>query len=113
MSQEERSLIREIEFVPGSAKAREFFAVPRPIALQFTMQLEGRIALGLSPTIPFTHLGDGMVELKINGSPAYRCVYTLKKPGKVLVLNTFAKTTNGHDHHNVSKALKRMKDALR
>lgn len=113
MSQAEGSLTREVEFYPESAKKREFSALPREIAIQFALQLEGRIALGMSPTIPITNLGDGMIELKINGSPAYRCVYTLKKPGTVLVLNTFAKTTNGHDHHNVSKAKKRMKDALR
>lgn len=113
MPQKESPLNRDVDFYPESAKQREFYQVPRHIAIQFVMQLEGRIALGLSPTMPITHLGDGLIELKINGSPAYRCVYTLKKPGKVLVLNTFAKTTNGPDHHNVSKAKKRLKAALK
>lgn len=110
MSQKEGTLIREVCFSPESAQKREFNTLPRLIAIQFAVQLEEKIALGLDPTMPITHLGDGMIELKINGSPAYRCVYTLKKPGKVVVLNTFAKTTNGPDHPNVSKARKRLKD---
>lgn len=113
MSQEESHLIRDVVFQPEASGKRDFLSIPRDKAIQFTMQLEGRIALGLSPTMPITHLGDGLIELKINGSPAYRCVYTLKVPGKVLVLNTFVKTTNGPDHHNVSKAKKRLSDALK
>jgi phage-related protein len=113
MSQAKEPLKRQVVFAPESARKREFFELPRAIAIQFALQLEERIALGLNPTLPIAHLGDGMVELKINGSPAYRCVYTLKKPGEVVVLNTFVKTTNGSDHHNVEKARKRSKDVLR
>lgn len=113
MSQEESPLIREVVFYPEQSGKRDFYDIPRDKVIQFIMQLEGRIALGESPTMPITHLGDGLIELKINGSPAFRCVYTLKVPGQVLVLNTFVKTTNGPDHHNVSKAKKRLKDALR
>lgn len=112
MSQEKGTLNRQVTFAPESAKKREFQVLPREAYIQFALQLEEKIALGKAPTMPITHLGDGMIELKINGSPAYRCVYTLKKPGQVVVLNTFVKTTNGPDHHNIEKARKRLKSVL-
>lgn len=111
--QDESALItqRTVEFYsPGCEK--DFTKVlkdHKKVAIAFITQLEGRLALNLSPTIPIVHLGDGVIELKVNGSPAFRCVYTMKVPGKVIVLHTFAKTTEGSDVKNVRLAMKRAK----
>ena len=109
MQKQNETLIRTIEFVSKAAK-KDFYEVPpRQVLITFITQLEGRLALNLTPTILFDNLGDGVIELKINGSPAYRCVYTMKKPGRVVVLHTFAKTTNGPDVKNVKLAKQRAK----
>jgi len=109
MRKQDETLIRTVEFFSKTAE-KDFSKVPpRDVVIAFITQLEGRLSLNLSPTIPIAHLGDGVIELKVNGSPAFRCVYTMKIPGKVVVLHTFAKTTNGHDAKNVELAQKRAK----
>nr|WP_180317244.1 type II toxin-antitoxin system RelE/ParE family toxin [Delftia acidovorans] len=109
MQEADESLIRTVTFHSKQAK-KDFYGIPpRDVIISFITQLESRLAVGLSPTIPITHLGDGVIELKVNGSPAYRCVYTMKQPGKVVVLHTFAKTTNGPDVPNVRLAKQRAK----
>ena len=107
MRKQDETLIRTVEFFSKAAR-KDFYEVPpREVIITFITQLEGRLALNLTPTILFDNLGDGVIELKVNGSPAYRCVYTMKKPGQVVVLHTFAKTTNGPDVKNVQLAKKR------
>lgn len=109
MRKQDEAVIRTVKFFSKAAE-KDFYKVPpRDVIITFITQLEGRLALNLSPTIPIAHLGDGMIELKVNGSPAFRCVYTMKEPGQVVVLHTFAKTTNGHDAKNVELANKRAK----
>lgn len=101
--------LRTVDFFSKTAE-KDFYGVPpRAVIITFISQLELKLALNLSPTILFTNLGDGLIELKVNGSPAYRCVYTMKQPGKVIVLHTFAKTTNGADVKNIALARKRAK----
>lgn len=77
---------------------REFQSIPEADALTFFQNLR-MVAQGLAPRLDITHLGStvgsGAIELKINGSPAYRCIYTNKDPNKVTVLHVFKKTTNG------------------
>lgn len=100
-------MIRVASFFSEAVK-KEFKKVcPKPVAIQFITQLDGRVARNLQPTCKFDHLGDGVIELKINGSPAFRCVYTTKIPGRVIVLHTFAKTSEGPDHKNVKLAKSR------
>jgi phage-related protein len=109
MRKQDETLNRNVEFFSKAARKDFFDVPPREVVIAFITQLEARLAINLAPTIPFTSLGDGIIELKINGSPAFRCVYTMKIPGKVVVLHTFAKTTNGPDVKNVQLAKKRAK----
>ncbi|MEF3205293.1 type II toxin-antitoxin system RelE/ParE family toxin [Klebsiella quasipneumoniae subsp. similipneumoniae] len=46
----------------------------------------------------------------MNGSPAYRCVYTIKSPGKVIVLRVFKKTTNGPARKDLEVVKQRLKN---
>lgn len=108
MHKKDEPVNRIVEFFSKAAE-KDFKSLPREVYITFVTQLEGRLAINLSPTILFTHLGNGVIELKVNGSPAYRCVYTMKHPTKVVVLHTFAKTTNGPDVKNVNLAQKRAK----
>lgn len=109
MSETDETLNRTYSFYSKAAE-RDFFKVPpKHIQIIFAAQIEEKLVYNLSPTIKFEHLDEGMIELKINGSPAYRCVYTMKQPGKVVILHTFAKTTNGPDVKNVRLARKRAK----
>ncbi|WP_322366108.1 type II toxin-antitoxin system RelE/ParE family toxin [Pseudomonas sp. Teo4] len=61
-------------------------------------------------------VGAGAIELIINGSPAFRCVYVAKYADMVVVLHSFVKTTNRSDRHAMQVAedrLKELKLALR
>ena len=109
MRKQDETLLRTVEFFSKAARKDFYEGPPREVIITFITQLEGRLALNLTPTILFDNLGDGVIELKVNGSPAYRCVYTMKKLGQVVVLHTFAKTTNGPDVKNVQLAKKRAK----
>lgn len=55
------------------------------------------------------HVGRKAFELKINGSPAKRCVYVVEGYGKVVVLHAFEKTCNGVDKPNMGVAKGRYK----
>ncbi len=44
-------------------------------------------------------MGVGALELVLNGSPAYRCVYIVKFADTLFVLHSFIKTTNRTDRH--------------
>lgn len=73
------------------------------------------IAAGMAPVLKIDHLtaaGSGVIELKINGSPAYRCMYHLKTPGKVVVLHAAVKTKNGQDNQLIETTRKRYKKSL-
>jgi len=109
MSNADENVKKTIEFFSKAAEKDFFNIPPREVVITFITQIEDKIAVNLKPTIPITHLGDGVVELKVNGSPAFRCAYTMKKPGTVVILHTFAKTTNGADVKNVNLAKKRAK----
>jgi len=86
--------------------------LPEWVGMQFMVELES-IASGHAPSLAIDHLtsvGKGVVELKINGRPAYRCVYTTKIPGKIMILHAFKKTKNGPDVHNCEVAKQRLKN---
>jgi phage-related protein len=53
-------------------------------------------------------VGPKVKELKINGRPAYRCVYVIDG-GNLIILHAFKKTTNGQDVANLDTARLRLK----
>lgn len=73
-----------------------------------------RIQYGQDPERPIKSLtesvGTGAIELIINGSPAFRCVYVVKFADMVVVLHSFVKTTNRSDRHAMQVAGDRMKE---
>ena len=99
---------KSIDFV-SKQSLKDFQSLPVKVQIQFAHALD-RISCGLESTIRVAPLSDGLLELKINGSPAYRCVFYNKLPAKVLVVHSFKKTTNGPDHKNVDLAKDRLKN---
>jgi len=99
------------EFVNSSAK-KDFEKLPDDIRLAFLAEIM-LIMQGKAPEMAIAHLkGGGLtgcIELKINGSPAWRCVYYNKDPDKVFVLHSFKKTATGSDKHNVNVVKERLK----
>jgi phage-related protein len=75
----------------------------------FSHQIETLIANGCTPTLSITHLPDDAIELKMNGRPAYRCIYYNKRPNEVVIVHTFKKTTNGVDRKNLETTALRLK----
>lgn len=95
--------VKEWLFVSPAAE-REFKDLPLKIQERFLLDLQA-IAMGSRPFSSLESLkniGPGVIELRKNGSPAYRCVYVAKHNEKVYVLHSFAKTTNGVDRKAMS-----------
>lgn len=57
-------------------------------------------------------IGAGVIELKENGSPAYRAVYCAKYLNTVYVLHAFTKTTNGVDRRAMEIVRQRYKEMM-
>jgi phage-related protein len=55
-------------------------------------------------------IGAGIIELRINGNPAFRCVYIAKFLDTVIILHSFEKTTNGVDKQAMNTLKKRYKE---
>jgi phage-related protein len=88
-------MVKKFAFVSDAAE-REYTSLPEDIQDEFGKDLR-RIQYGQDPELVINHLnsvGAGVVELKINGSPAFRCVYVAKYLDAVVVLHSFTKTTN-------------------
>ena len=105
--------VRVIEFVNNQAK-KNMCELPEWVSTQFMVELDS-VAHGNRPSLEIDHLtsvGKGAIEIKINGRPAYRCVYTNKLDGKLVILHAFKKTTNGPDTHNCEVARQRLKELL-
>lgn len=101
---------KEVEFFSDRVR-KDFNDLPEKHQVSFMHNL-GMVAHGMDPSMKFDHLegaGAGCIELKINGRPAYRCVYYNKLPGKVVVVLVTEKTTNGSDQ----KILKLAKDRIK
>jgi len=93
------------------AVRKELDAVPEAKRDQFLASLE-MVRLGLIPALPHQKLkaaGDGVIELKINGSPAYRCMYVVLKNGDVMVLHATSKTAQGQDKQLIKTTSQRLK----
>jgi phage-related protein len=103
--------VKRFAFVSDAAE-REYKDLPEDIQDEFGKDLR-RIQYGQDPELAIEHLnsiGAGVVELKINGSPAFRCVYVAKYLDTVVVLHSFTKTTNGVDRQAMKVAEQRLKD---
>lgn len=105
--------MKKFAFVSDAAE-REYKALPDKIQDEFGKGLR-YIQFGETPALPIEHLdsvGAGVIELKINGSPAYRCIYISKYQNTIVVLHSFTKTTNGVDQKAMALAKKRLKTLL-
>lgn len=104
---------KKIAFVNDAAE-REYKDLPDKIQDEFGKNLR-LIQFGEEPRLPVTHLdsvGSGVIELRKNGSPAFRCIYVAKYLDTVVVLYAFAKTTNGVDRQAMKVAEQRLKELL-
>lgn len=103
--------MKEFKFVNEAAK-REFKRLPKDIQMQFATSLNA-VAQGEVPLTDFEHIsksvGKGAIELKINGSPAFRSIYCAKYNDTVFILHSFSKTTNGVDNKAMNTAKQRYK----
>lgn len=105
-----RKVPRKIRFEPESLED-SYKALPRDKLQIFGMALEA-VSYDREPGIKVDNLSNGLIELKINGSPAWRVLYTLKGAGgDVVVVHVFSKTSEGPDHKNLKLARKRAKKA--
>lgn len=106
--------MKQFAFVSDAAE-REYKSLPEDVQDEFGKDLR-RIQFGQDPILPIEHLsssvGIGAIELKINGSPAYRCVYVTKYENTIIVLHSFVKTTNGVDQPAMALAKKRLKQLI-
>lgn len=88
--------------------------MPKEVQQQFGTSLRA-IQGDKKPFLPIRSLssiGAGVIELKINGSPAFRCIYIAKFMNTVVVLHSFTKTTNGVDRKAMKTLEKRYKELL-
>ena len=111
--------VRIVELHPQGAVRREFDKAPKArVGNVFVADLY-LISKGLKPTsevCPLGSLGRDVYELKINGRPAWRCIYYTGITGKIVVLHVTEKTTNGRDSqiaNVVEQRLKTLRDELK
>jgi phage-related protein len=105
--------MKKFAFVSEAAE-KEYKDLPDKIQDEFGKDLR-RIQYGEEPRLSVTHLdsvGQGVIELRKNGSPAFRCVYVAKYLNTVFVLHSFRKTTNGVDKQAMKTAEQRFKELL-
>lgn len=105
--------MKKFAFVSEAAR-KEYKDLPAKIQDEFGMDLR-RIQSGEETRLPTRHLdgvGQGIIELKKNGSPAFRCVYVTKYLDTVYVLHSFKKTTNQVDKQAMELVKQRYKELL-
>ncbi len=99
----------------SEAALRDFRKLPKPEQEDFAKALND-VLEGRKPSMPFKQLNGlgknikGVVELIINGSPAYRVVYVAKFNNTLYILHAFTKTTNGVDKKAMDVVVKRYKE---
>lgn len=99
------------QIIIGKAQQKALAGFPESIRNKFLVNLE-MVQLGLEPAMEYEKLqaaGKGVIELKIQGSPAYRCMYVVRKNGDVVVLHATRKTTQGQDRQLVATTAERLK----
>lgn len=82
-------------------------AAQEKFATVFTMMMAG-LTPALVDSKPLNGLGKGVYELRKNGRPAYRCVYTVKDR-TLYVLHAFSKTSGGTPKSHEDTIKKRYK----
>jgi len=103
--------VKYFAFVSDAAE-KEYKDLPDGIQDEFGKNLR-IIQFEQDPILPIDYLrrvGAGVIELKINGSPAFRCVYIAKYVDTVIVLHSFSKTTNGVDRQAIKVTEQRLKE---
>ena len=104
-------MVLQFAFVSDAAE-KEYKKLPTGIQDEFGKDLR-KIQFSQSPALDIKYLNGidaGVIELKKNGSPAYRCVYVTKYMNAVIVLHSFVKTTNGTDKKAMKIAAQRLKE---
>jgi phage-related protein len=108
-------MVRKLRFAfVNDAAEKEYKKLPDKIQDEFGKDLR-LLQFNEPPKLPITHLdsiGHGVIELKKNGSPAYRCIYVAKYLDTLFVLHSFVKTTNGVDRQAMKVAEQRHKELL-
>jgi|TARA_R110000744_G_scaffold62478_2_gene128986 phage-related protein len=103
------------KLVVSDAVKRAFNKLPKDVQEDFAKALQD-VVNERKPSMVFKPLNDlgknvkGVMELVINGSPAYRAVYLAKFNNKVYLLHAFTKTTNGVDRKAMDLVVKRYKE---
>lgn len=109
-----KNFMRRFAFV-SEAAAREYKALPEHVQDEFGKDLR-RIQYGDQSALVSKPLagtvGPGALELVLNGSPAYRCVYIVKFADTLFVLHSFIKTTNRTDRRAMAVAQSRLKELM-
>jgi phage-related protein len=103
--------MKQFAFVSDAAE-REYKALPKDVQQEFGTSLRA-VQDDKKPFLPIkalSSIGGGVIELKINGSPAFRCVYIAKFMNTVIVLHSFEKTTNGVDKQAMKTLEQRYKE---
>lgn len=94
---------------------KEYQKLPQVVIDEFNVQYQ-LLQMGLKPTVDIkrltTVIGRGVVELIINGSPAFRSVYVIKEEGVICILHSFTKTTSSTDRQAMKTAKERFKSYL-
>ena len=104
---------KKFAFVSDAAE-REYKALPQDVISEFGISLRA-IQEDKKPFLTIKTLdsiGKGVIELIINGSPAYRCIYIAKYMDTVVVLHSFDKTTNGVDKQAMKTGKQRYKTLM-
>lgn len=99
----------------NEAATREYKDLPEWVQDEFGKDLM-RVQYGAEPQLSIKQLssvGTGVIELIINGSPAYRCLYIAKFADTIFVLHSFLKTTNRTDRHAMKVVADRLKELKR
>lgn len=101
-----------VDFHPENKVKKEVASVPERHRDRFINSLK-LLAIHQDPTCKVKHLAEsiehGVYELIINGSPAWRLIYTTNITGKIVVLHATDKTTNGSDRQIANVVKERLK----
>jgi phage-related protein len=104
-----------LQFKAPKAAVKALKKLPKDVQEDFVTAIEN-IRDGRDPDMLFEHLNKlgknvkGVIELKINGSPAYRMVYVAKFNNTLYMLHAFTKTSEKADKKALDTVVNRYKD---
>lgn len=104
---------KKFKYVNEGAK-RAFMDLPTDIRINFSAEIR-RVQEGEDPLDDFRVLkGEwkGVIELRENGSPAFRAIYCAKHLDTVYILHAFTKTSEKADQKEMDTALSRYKEMM-